>query len=1637
MSSSQAPSGKPPFKGPSFSQGPSFDAFRLRVQSEVNPAMEQINNLTPSSRIQFAGGDTGQQRLAANEPRFEASNIAADVYGLETEPAKGPVRSAMDFIFRPQHAITGALTGLTGQDRYGEERRFGRVGTAVERAFTGLRGEEQYRFSEFTSTGRRVAAGEDVSLVAKGWNSALGFALDVAVDPITYVSLGGSLMGRMRASGVVLSKTQTALKNGLGKNNTNVHNLLEEGSTVYNAIRSEQFAVRANNLAEKLAPKNGYFKTVNFDETSSLKDLLTQSENIFKATGIDVAREVALDTLPEIAAMVYARGGHTGLRLWAIKHFGDEAGEAFFKTMPKDIQGGIRIRVPFVRNADGTPISYGIEGIGAGRLGEKSSTVNKINNMTQDGRDFLRERFAGVLGKMSGAAGDIYYDAVLAATGKRTIGKASSYVDFENAKYAQSRMRELRTVYDEEILKTHQIASDLYDKSVEKFGKKYQDSFFGYMYDTELLQAAGRNYDSLKQHEKSAYNTANTWRHMLDKLGHEAVEVFGDAGRAMYFLQNYVPRAARAEEIARRALDKSPGLGKGAMPDFTKHRAQWPMDWVVDDTGVARVVRWKPNHDIKLLPGGALGEVYEVDPRMWMGIYLTEMRHALNDQIVLNELMKRGYVTRAVREPLRKIDVAEVQRRIVELIDEENAATGSGRLVPDSVRRINEVVADAASWVDTPEAARKGRALSDYLQEQGIDFIDITDVNRYFLDETAPNIVYRNVMLNHNGDPLGSIEQLANGRWRVLTADGPPMTLGANKQPAIFDTLADAQAWADDLLEAARHKSYYKDYLPRERLRLEQETLELMANPNFSLDVIRQLDTLTPDQQGALIDTWLMVLGRFGRDKAEVTVTKSGQPAFFTGPGMRPIDVEINVITDGFKEWLANKGYLNIAGVRLDPDGILTKESQVLVKTKIAEFLGDTYGPAKVIESLQNMFKVQGNPQTWGGKIYNDYYKPFYAAQKAWMTLGRGPGFVVRNIMGGTWNNFIVDVGAPNTLKSARYLAARKAAQVETHAYIKKQGFQLDPLELGEYYRERVRKNLSKNYKGAELDELMDAWEAFSRQGLAGNRETARLFGEILRSTGGSTGRRSPTAAGDVSFGPRGIGQRTQASRDSQFRVTADGGTPGAPVLIQTADDLTLGNRMLEWAAGDNYWIRDVMSPMVEMSEDYLRFSAFLKGVQEIGLEPVETGIRGYGASTWVKATQFDYADLSSFEQSLKMLIPFYTWTRYNVPLQIRAVIHEPSKVAQALRIHESFGDVFGEDDKLEPSYVADRFGFTIDEDSPLFSMLPEWMKPKGDVTLGISWGEPIADVNTLFRNPFHAAKAGKGNLAKNGILNIREIAQQLNPGINAVSEFQRALAESGQEGRRNVEPAPNWARAMGLAYEDPTEPGTWLSNRSVLEAFRSLNPVVGQAERMLPWVVGGERHPGRWTTSLMSALFGLSAATTDDWKKASEMNRRSEFITRQMKAEFGPDWEPRVKMIRRLVDEGAPLDFIQSLDLPDRGPSEMDVMRAVHTWRMLRRVELLIEDGVPEDEILAALSVYVPEGSKAESLVQLLWKYVPKPPGDFERGVGQFGLKPITRQEMKQFGLTTEDIKNMSDEEQRNLIYWINRNRGWLGPLT
>jgi hypothetical protein len=564
-------------------------------------------------------------------------------------------------------------------------------------------------------------------------------------------------------------------------------------------------------------------------------------------------------------------------------------------------------------------------------------------------------------------------------------------------------------------------------------------------------------------------------------------------------------------------------------------------------------------------------------------------------------------------------------------------------------------------------------------------------------------------------------------------------------------------------------------------------------------------------------------------------------------------------------------------------------------------------------------------------------------------------------------------------------------------------------------YRNSTGKYLSQFYDSTTVDDILKSWDMFSRQGLGGNRETSRLYGE-LRKAGGRTG----------SVDERLPGVRMRESSDT-----------GQAMSFTLDSEVTGVERAIEIAAGDNWWIRDVMSPMVEMSEDYMRFAAFLKGVKEIGVEPEEWGIQGFAAAQWVKATQFDYADLSSAEQALKMIVPFYTWTRYNVPLQVRSIIQQPGRAAQAIRIHESLGEMFGEEQEgISPSYVADRFGITIGQDSPFFEMLPEWMRPGGDVTLGLTWGEPLSDLNQLFRDPTYAARFGLRGLVAGGFLNWRELANQLNPIISATSSAQAAMAEAGRMDGRNVEVAPRWARWLGLAQEDPTEPGTYVANRSQLEAIRNLVPPAGQMERLIPYL-GGERAPGRWTTSLVSNLFGLPVNTVDDWIKASEMERRTNFVQRQMKMEFGPEWQYRYEMISRLKREGASEEFVAALNLKDLPTEQVDVQRAIATWRMLRRVELLIESGIPEDEILASLSVFVPEGAKLESLVQLIWDYVPKPSTDFSTGKRQFGLQPVSRKDLEQLGFTVQDVQRMGTEEQRNLVYWVNRNKGWTGPMS
>ena len=65
---------------------------------------------------------------------------------------------------------------------------------------------------------------------------------------------------------------------------------------------------------------------------------------------------------------------------------------------------------------------------------------------------------------------------------------------------------------------------------------------------------------------------------------------------------------------------------------------------------------------------------------------------------------------------------------------------------------------------------------------------------------------------------------------------------------------------------------------------------------------------------------------------------------------------------------------------------------------------------------------------------------------------------------------------------------------------------------------------------------------------------------------------------------------------------------------------------------------------------------------------------QSFDKAAWtVKKTLFDYSDLSHFERNvLKRIIPFYTWTRKNIPVQIEAMLKHPERYQKITTAREN-----------------------------------------------------------------------------------------------------------------------------------------------------------------------------------------------------------------------------------------------------------------------------------------------------------------------------------------------------------------------------
>jgi len=150
--------------------------------------------------------------------------------------------------------------------------------------------------------------------------------------------------------------------------------------------------------------------------------------------------------------------------------------------------------------------------------------------------------------------------------------------------------------------------------------------------------------------------------------------------------------------------------------------------------------------------------------------------------------------------------------------------------------------------------------------------------------------------------------------------------------------------------------------------------------------------------------------------------------------------------------------------------------------------------------------------------------------------------------------------------------------------------------------------------------------------------------------------------------------------------------------LTQAAEPWTTGlKHSLKKTAGlhvtdPNFLLTKYGKKLGSNIENQARMMTFLDDMAKTGISP-------HAANATAKF-MIDYSDLSRFERNfLRRVIPFYSWGRHNIPLQISQAVQQPEKFMRVKRMLESLReagvDKWGEEqvkktEKFLPDYFKD-----------------------------------------------------------------------------------------------------------------------------------------------------------------------------------------------------------------------------------------------------------------------------------------------------------------------------------------------------------
>lgn len=176
------------------------------------------------------------------------------------------------------------------------------------------------------------------------------------------------------------------------------------------------------------------------------------------------------------------------------------------------------------------------------------------------------------------------------------------------------------------------------------------------------------------------------------------------------------------------------------------------------------------------------------------------------------------------------------------------------------------------------------------------------------------------------------------------------------------------------------------------------------------------------------------------------------------------------------------------------------------------------------------------------------------------------------------------------------------------------------------------------------------------------------------------------------------LGGKQYTLKEIKDQMILNGATNGLVVTDVSSIGEMLADQMKR-ATDPNYAnaLRHPLKTMEKLNagvEDYNRSLLYLSALKN--------GETFEYAGDLVKQLQFDYSDLTQFEKSIKTIMPFYTWLRKNIPLQIERFLDDPRMYNMIMR--------------RVPEFAKEASGMSDEE----WDNIPDWVKDTFPITLGM-----------------------------------------------------------------------------------------------------------------------------------------------------------------------------------------------------------------------------------------------------------------------------------------------------------------------------